>query len=863
MKNLKKVLSLVLALAMALSLMTVAFAKDAGDYVDYDEITNKEAVDVLTALNVIDGMGNNTFQPNGTLTRAQMAKMITIICLGNVDPSAFLGTTTDLKDINGHWGEAYVKYCYSQGIISGRGNGVFDPNANVTAVEAAKMLLTAIGYNSDVQGYEGNSWKINTIRDAQTSGFFEDLSVTADKVLTRDEAAQMIWNAVQANTINKQSSVDRVDGTITDIYTADGDPLLEKTFDAVTKVTYMTGITYNADKGEYTYSFNHEDTAHMGATVTADAYDDAALTTADDFSDLFGQKVTVVYKVDGAKRVVYGIYGEGEVLASDVISSITDTDGNALVATDKDTKIMIGDNEYRLEAAASLDNGDYVRAFNYNNDTANVSLAYAAANREDYYSFDAIDNDADGRIDCLVVYPVAIGQVAYVGKTNVSVDTKYGAASTYSLEDDTIYSGIAEDDYVLVTAGLDGNDVVTKLDSVVSGEVTKINKYSGNNAIELVVDGTTYKIDDTAEDTITSGNLGKNLKEAVAYNGYLFYTDASAAATGVDQFAVVLDAEVQASFGNKHPKVMLLLNTGETVTVDAADDYTAMVTNNSIVTYSVEKGVYTLTAANKGSVSGYDFDGVLTNATYSKKDGKIGNAYIADDAVIFVKNSDNDWTVISGADLKAKGNVSVPLAYTVKDSNTGYSSVVLAKINAQVATSTESYGYVTSGISNVKTDDGIVAQFTMWNGSESVTVTTKDLATTLATNGLAKGNIIIYDDLGDGVIEVRDADLALTEAAVLAYNAENIQFSGDTVALGKTGVGTPVDAEITDDTVILYFDSDEVTGIEGGRIRLATETADSTDAVPEYYTNVGYTVANGEVTILVVEVNNNYSNVAM
>ena len=137
MKNLKKVLSLVLALAMALSLMTVAFAKDASDYADYDKVTNKEAVSVLTTLEVIDGMGGS-FNPTGNVTRAQMAKMITIISLGNVDATAFLGTKTDLKDINGHWAEAYIKYCYSQGIISGRGNGIFDPNANVTAVEAAK-----------------------------------------------------------------------------------------------------------------------------------------------------------------------------------------------------------------------------------------------------------------------------------------------------------------------------------------------------------------------------------------------------------------------------------------------------------------------------------------------------------------------------------------------------------------------------------------------------------------------------------------------------------------------------------------------------------------------------------------------------
>ena len=69
MKNLKKVLSLVLALAMALSLMTVAFAKDARDYTDFDEATYKEAVDVMSAIGVIDGMNGTTFAPDGTLTR--------------------------------------------------------------------------------------------------------------------------------------------------------------------------------------------------------------------------------------------------------------------------------------------------------------------------------------------------------------------------------------------------------------------------------------------------------------------------------------------------------------------------------------------------------------------------------------------------------------------------------------------------------------------------------------------------------------------------------------------------------------------------------------------------------------------------
>ena len=76
MKNLKKVLSLVLALAMALSLMTVAFAADASDYKDYNDVTYKEAVDVMTAAGIFNGTGDGTnFTPDGTLTREQAAQM--------------------------------------------------------------------------------------------------------------------------------------------------------------------------------------------------------------------------------------------------------------------------------------------------------------------------------------------------------------------------------------------------------------------------------------------------------------------------------------------------------------------------------------------------------------------------------------------------------------------------------------------------------------------------------------------------------------------------------------------------------------------------------------------------------------------
>ena len=113
----KKLLALVLALVMSMSLVTISNAA----FSDADKISHDEAVDVLNTLGVINGMPDGSFAPDGNVTRAEMAKMISIIMLGDVDASAFVGTATGLTDIKGHWAEGYIQYCYSQGIIAGKG----------------------------------------------------------------------------------------------------------------------------------------------------------------------------------------------------------------------------------------------------------------------------------------------------------------------------------------------------------------------------------------------------------------------------------------------------------------------------------------------------------------------------------------------------------------------------------------------------------------------------------------------------------------------------------------------------------------------------------------------------------------------
>ena len=312
MKNLKKVLSLVLALAMALSLMTVAFAKEASDYVDYDEITNKEAVEVLTALNVIDGMGNDTFQPNGTLTRAQMAKMITIISLGNVDPSAFLGTVTDLKDINGHWAAGYIKYCQSVGIIAGKSATVFAPNATVTAQEAAKMLLVTLGYDANKAGLVGSNWAAKTNALADENGLLEDVNTSFTGPCPRQYAAQILYNALDMERVVWSNDIEDFKPA-TDV---DDDKTIGGKYMDLVKTDAAQLLSVEKTSGKDTYEITLGKAVKYGDGDHTKAKFDKVPT---DVADMIGLNVKVLVKAKAnGDTNVYGVYADDDskVLAS-------------------------------------------------------------------------------------------------------------------------------------------------------------------------------------------------------------------------------------------------------------------------------------------------------------------------------------------------------------------------------------------------------------------------------------------------------------------------------------------------------------------------------------------------------------------
>lgn len=197
MKNLKKVLAVVLVVALAFSLVTFASAAKLADYSDSAKVTQKEAVDVLSQAGVLAG-ANGAFSPTDNFTREQAAKVIAYLMLGAKVADSLKTSTSSFSDIDPtRWSAPYIQYCATAGVINGLGDGTFGPEGNVTGTQFAKMILTALGYGKNGE-YVGSAWEINTLKDAVSLEIL-DLNVDYTAAATREQVAQYAFNALLLN----------------------------------------------------------------------------------------------------------------------------------------------------------------------------------------------------------------------------------------------------------------------------------------------------------------------------------------------------------------------------------------------------------------------------------------------------------------------------------------------------------------------------------------------------------------------------------------------------------------------------------------------------------------------------------------
>ena len=203
----KKFLSLVLALVMTMSLVTVSAG--AKDFTDNDKITYDEAVAVMSAAKVIDGYAEGDFRPTNTLTRGAAAKIICNLILGPTTASALVADAAPYKDVpTTNTFAGYIAYCQKEGIISGYADGTFRPGNSLTGYAFMKMLLGALGYDAETENYTGNNWSINVAKRALNIGLDDDLTgdFNGVKAVNREEACLYAFNTLKATMVEYENN---------------------------------------------------------------------------------------------------------------------------------------------------------------------------------------------------------------------------------------------------------------------------------------------------------------------------------------------------------------------------------------------------------------------------------------------------------------------------------------------------------------------------------------------------------------------------------------------------------------------------------------------------------------------------------
>ena len=461
MRNLKRALSLALAAIMLVGMMVVsASAASYNNLTDKDEIVNKDAVSMLVSLGIIEGKPDGSYAPTENVDRAQMAKMLSVIMNKGVDNSAlYQSVNSGLTDITSNWAKGHINYCYTTGIIAGRGNGTFDPSATVTALEAAKMLLVAVGYDPAIEGFEGADWAINVSVRADEQGIFEGFTKDLSAPLNRDDAALLIYNALDVEMIQSYTTnnypivysdhrtilsdkygVIKVEGVVTAnewaILDDDTDTALQEgktriyNPDGILSTTGNTAVAQDSSANVKTQVFNVSTPVDMlGKAVTM--YVKKTTILAD--STVYGAPVVsdVNTVIETGEKVTGGDSKDDDSLAALL-------KGTGL-ATDKATEY------YHNYEEVAIDSADV-------DDIMNVKGA----------ALTVIDNDNDGYVNYVISVEKSLTHVSGVSSKN---------------ETTTLY-GLPGDDVI------DNEDIVTTATDLTKGDVVLVVQYGGRTYVE-------------------------------------------------------------------------------------------------------------------------------------------------------------------------------------------------------------------------------------------------------------------------------------------------------------------------------------------------------------------------------------------
>lgn len=858
----KKFLSLLMALVMTMSLVTVSAG--AVTYSDDSKVTYKEAVDVVSACGIVEGFPDGSFAPTDTLTRAQAAKIICVMLMGPDAAATLSADTAPFTDVPAsHWAAGYIAHCVQEDIIAGKGDGTFGPDDELTGFAFMKMLLCALGYDATFEEMVGANWSISVAKLVSDCDLDDDVDNFVGKnVVTREEACQYVLNTLKATMVEYDNNV----STIT---------------------VGNTTIINNAKAEDKEWSKNSKDDGTIdgdGLVQFAEKYfEDLECKTKNDDLGRPGTEWTY----DGTK---IGTYGD---TCDDSMVIIKSLDAQQILVTDSDFF------DYDKEDFAWYDADDnetkeiavWINGKKTTTDYDGLkNIALYAGDEVELFEIDDSDNVNDGRVNTVVVTRYSLAVIDEIDEDLSSTYTKKGASYGITLEnldetslggtyydvyedhDDEVLVGFSADEYVegaVIAVALSYKDSDVVLASHLAETVTgTISSYNNGSKAKIVLGGETYQLHkelsttkDTGVDCRTGLSLSLNDDDYTAYldkNGYVIGIETDDAGTIDDVYyvtGIIRDTSRATSYYAQAVALedgtvtLYRLNTDYDMEINGEDEDITELSYTS--NFAPVSGLYTFEKSD-GKYYAEVYEG---DSTYDVTDlGTINDDLARDDSSMRIAGTkvylDEDTNYVKVEDV----GEDIEVKYV-----TGGTSVKKSGVTA-VAVYTESKGnkeaayvvLISWDFSNASSDDVL---FVVEKSSTQTTYTDSDgdnqkaymtevifldgsgVHETIMIDGSAKAKgFYTYSINDDDVYEVED-DSVDSKLVVSAANGEYDDETGYVTNVLLTGIhGDTLTGEDQDSNI--YFEDVEISEdvvIDDDRGKAARDA--------DYYTNSITTVS--------------------
>ena len=746
----KKFLSLVLALVMTMSLVTVSAG--AKDFSDDGSITYKEAVDVISGIGVVDGYSGGDFKPTEVLTRGAAAKIICNLILGPTTASALSASSAPFKDVPvSNTFAGYITYCAQEKIINGYSDGTFRPTATLSGNAFMKMLLGALGYDSAVEGYTGPNWSVAVIKQAAGIGLDDgNDEFVGSKAVTREEAALYAFNMLQATMVE---------------------------YDAKTSVDINGAtVTIAGDKAKEVAQGSYDNNMHKPNLQFAERYFDKLdkTETTDDFA-----RPATKWTFKGDKIGTYADAADvtytSNVKLGDIYSDLD--------MSEKDKNAEVYYNGVEADDVA-VSKGNTVKV---SSSSANNKLVADGSTVEVFY-----DEDNNDVTICIID--------TYVGTISSKEEKVSDPYVVVNFETNT--DNFEEDDVVLFTYSQSADEIksVVKAESV---EGT-LDKYTlGKN---LTLADTEYKYSKNIAFSFGSETSMTTKSDYVIYldtNGMVIYVDEQE--FDASQYAYVLYTQSSNSRFGKD-QVQLVMSDGSVKTVDTDDDYTSL--EGTIVYYRADdKGEYALRqAANvhkNGSITTTADASIATNGVLSggATDFDMKNTRAAITTKTGTTVYGNSETVFVVAESDARGKTDYSVYKGIKNAPTIMSDDPTT--SPAVETKAVEMVYTTSGSSDVVTFAFIDATGAyVTNGKRDVVFLAAESATKMITDG-DNNQYYLYNAVVDDEITTVKVKAAQDAGSVVVAGNDTVNQVVTNADYNNKGLLTSADDISTSDYTTL------------------------------------------------------------